>query len=248
MKKLDSKIVALTCYDYSMARFLDEAGVDILLVGDSLAMVMMGEKDTKNIKIEDMIPFALGVFRGTKKAKVIFDMPVGSYETANEALENVELVQQKTGIKIFKIEGRPDIVEALTKKGIEVMGHTGLKPQTAEKNAVVGRSTQEWEAVESEAIAIEQAGAKWIVLECVPVNLAQQITNKLLVPTIGIGAGLHCDGQILVLYDMVNLYQEIQPKFVRHYANLGDELKKAVIEFVKDVKGEQFPLNKESFL
>lgn len=247
MKKISKKIVALTCYDYSMASILDEAGVDILLVGDSLAMVMMGEKDTKNISLEQMLPFALGVRRGAKKAKVVFDMPIGTYDTPAMADKNVQLISSQTGIEAVKIEGRPDIVEYLVAKGVTVMGHTGLKPQTAEKYKVVGEGTKQRRMILDEALAIAAAGADYLVLECVPAELALEITQSVEIPTIGIGAGRGCNGQILVLYDLVNLYPGLKLKFVRQYADFRDSLKKAVLCFTQDVENGEFPSSAESF-
>jgi 3-methyl-2-oxobutanoate hydroxymethyltransferase len=245
--KSQSKIVALTAYDYSMARLLSDAGVDLLLVGDSLGMVVLGYPSTHFVTMEDMIRHTQAVVRGHSRGLVVADMPIGSCDTVELALKNCRRMVEETGVKAVKIEGMPEICAAVVASGIAVMGHTGLKPQTAERMAVQGKSEPEAEAIVEEALALERAGCFSVVLECVPTLLGKRITESLSVPTIGIGAGPHCDGQILVSHDLLGLYQDFHPKFVKQYADLGAIISGAVAQYKKEVEGGVFPSEKESF-
>ncbi len=237
----------LTAYDYPTAGILSGAGVDMLLVGDSLGVVVLGYKDTKSVSLNDIISHAAAVVRGNKGSLVVADMPVHTTDTAGTAIRNCAAVIKQTGAHAVKIEGDVHIVEALTKAGIPVMGHTGLKPQTAKKNRLYGREDIEAEAVFKEALELEKAGAFAVVLECVPDKLGRKITGSLKVPTIGIGAGSGCDGQVLVISDMIGLFNDFKPKFVRKYANIAGEIEKAAKDFIRDVKDGSFPSKEESY-
>ncbi|MBW2981040.1 3-methyl-2-oxobutanoate hydroxymethyltransferase [Candidatus Woesearchaeota archaeon] len=239
------KITVLTAYDYSAARIIDEAGVDIILVGDSLGNVVLGYESTKEVTMEDMLRHTGAVARGAKDCLIVADMPYNSDETMGLAVKNAKLLI-KAGAHAVKIEGKPEIAEALVKENIIVMGHVGLLPQTAEEMKVQGKDEESAGNILNDAIALEKAGCFAIVLECVPEDLAKKITETVKIPTIGIGSGPYCDGQVLVSNDMLGLFDKT-PKFVRKYANLKDEIKKAVEEYCKDVKEGNFPSDKECF-
>ncbi|MDP2624713.1 MAG: 3-methyl-2-oxobutanoate hydroxymethyltransferase [Candidatus Peregrinibacteria bacterium] len=241
------KIVALTAYDYPMAQFLSEAGVDILLVGDSLGMVVLGYTSTHFVTMEDMIRHTQAVMRGHKSGLVVADMPIGSCDTPELAIENCKRMVEETGVSAVKIEGNPEVCRIVVEAGIEVMGHTGLKPQLAEKMRIQGKTSVEAEAILEEAMALENSGCFSVVLECVPSDLGRRITEKLSIPTIGIGAGAECDGQILVTHDMLGLFTDFKPKFVKCYANLGEDIVKAISDFKEDVDRGIFPSLDESY-
>ncbi len=228
------KIVALTAYDFLMARMLDESGVDVVLVGDSLGMVVYGEKDTKGVSVDDIIRHTGAVMNGVKSALVVADLPYGC--SFDQALR----VRDELSCNCVKVEGQPELVAALVREGFDVMGHTGLKPQQVEEFKV---QTD----FEEEAMAIEDAGAFSVVLECVPADMAQKVTDKLKIPTIGIGAGSGCDGQILVLPDMLGMNPEFKPKFLREYADLDFVVRQAVKRYKEDVIGGDFPSMDESY-
>lgn len=234
------KIAALTCYDYSMARLFNELALDFVLVGDSLGMVMLGYQSTHLVSFEDMLRFAAAVRRGYQ-GLVVFDMPMGTCDAVQSALDNCRKAMDETGVSAVKIEGKPDIVAAVCESGIPVMGHTGLKPQEVSEYKVQGRDAQHAQLVFDEAIALEKAGVFCLILECVPRTLAAQITQKISVPTVGIGAGPDCDGQILVTHDMLGLYSDFTPKFVRHFAEIGLDVKNAVSSYIVSVKEGTFP-------
>lgn len=242
------KLIALTAYDYPTAKILDEAGVDILLVGDSLGMVVLGFSTTRDVTMEDMIRHGAAVVRGAKSTFVVVDMPVNSTNTFDMALLNCKKILDETHAQSVKIEGQVDIIARLVQSGIYVMGHTGLKPQTAAKYGVRGRDSVEADLLFQEALDLEKAGVFALVLECVPVFLAEKITKALKIPVIGIGAGNSCDGQILVSSDMIGLYTDFKPVFVRRYGKVAEEIQTSVRQFQSDVKNGTFPSTKESFL
>ncbi len=243
--KNTEKISMLTCYDYSFARAID-GKVDILLIGDSLGNVVLGYERTTRVLMEDMLRHVAAVARGTKNSLIIGDLPFGTYETPADAISNARKLRD-AGADAVKPEGKPEIIQALTADGIEVMAHLGLLPQTAEKMGVIGKHAQEAERLIEEARIVQQAGAFSLILECIPTPLAEKVTHALDIPTIGIGAGNTCDGQVLVLYDLLGLFGEFQPKFVRRYLNLKEEIGNAVGQYSQDVKELRFPSEEESF-
>ncbi|MBU1018630.1 MAG: 3-methyl-2-oxobutanoate hydroxymethyltransferase [Patescibacteria group bacterium] len=240
--KGERKIVALTAYDCLMAGLLEECGVDLILVGDSLGMVVLGEKDTKGVTAADIKRHAQAVMRGAPGSLVVADLPLESCVSVEKAIQDA----RKIGCKYVKAEGKPEMVSALKEAGFEVMGHTGLKPQEDEGFRVQGKG-EDSERIVEEARAIEAAGAFCLVLECVPADLAREITGLLEIPTIGIGAGAGCDGQILVLPDMLGLNPGFEPKFLRKYGDLHAVAKKAVLGYKKDVVEGDFPSERESY-
>src|SRR5271170_909161 len=249
-----AKITCLTAYDYPTARLLDEAGVDVLLVGDSLGMVVLGHESTLPVTLEDMLHHTAAVRRGTKRALVVADMPYGSYHTDNaESLRNAVRFIKEAGAEAVKIEGgerRLELIVRLTEAEIPVMGHVGLTPQSVNAMGgyrVQGKTADSAEQLIRDARAVEAAGAFAVVLEAVPRELAAQITRELRIPTIGIGAGPDCDGQILVIHDMLGLTFGHTPKFTRQYANVGEIIGRAVKEYCDDVRQGMFPSDAESY-
>jgi len=248
------KIVCLTAYDYPTARLLDEAGVDVILVGDSLAMVALGYDSTLPVTLDEMIHHARAVRRGTKRALLVADMPFGSYHSDTaESLRNAVRFVKEAGVEAVKVEGgerRLELIARLTEAEIPVMGHIGLTPQSVNALGgyrVQGKTTDGAEQLLRDARAVEAAGAFAIVLEAVPRELAAQITRELRIPTIGIGAGPDCDGQILVVHDMLGLTFEQTPKFARKYANIGEVISSAVRTYCEDVRSGNFPSDRESY-
>src|SRR6267154_2112006 len=249
-----NKIVCLTAYDYPTARLLDEAGVDVILVGDSLAMVALGYDSTLPVTLDEMIHHARAVRRGTKRALLVADMPFGSYHSDTaESLRNAVRFVKEAGVEAVKVEGgerRLELIARLTEAEIPVMGHIGLTPQSVNALGgyrVQGKTTDGAEQLLRDARAVEAAGAFAIVLEAVPRELAAQITRELRIPTIGIGAGPDCDGQILVVHDLLGLTFGQTPKFARRYANVGEVISKAAKEYCEDVRGGTFPSDGESY-
>ena len=248
------KIVCLTAYDFPTARLLDEAGVDVLLVGDSLGMVVLGHENTLPVTMEDMLHHTRAVRRGVRSALLVADMPYGSYhiETAESLRHAVRFIKE-AGAEAVKVEGgerRVELIARLVEAEIPVMGHVGLTPQSLHALGgfrVQGKTAQTAEQVIRDAHAVEAAGAFSIVLESMPRELAAQITHELRIPTIGIGAGPDCDGQILVLHDLIGLGSGHTPKFTRRYANVGDVISRAVGEYAADVRGGNFPSDDESY-
>ncbi len=239
--KKKRKIVMLTAYDYQIAKILDEMGIDLILVGDSLGMVVLGYKDTKSVTMEDMIRHTRAVARGAKNTPVIGDMPINSCNTAEDALKSAKRFLA-AGAEGVKIEGnRPEIVKTLLDEGIPVMGHVGLLPQTAEKYRLRGKEKAEAEKILKDTIELDKMGVFTIVLECIPESLAKRITETVKAPTIGIGAGKYCDGQVLVINDMLGFDDTFSPKYLKRYANLSKEIKKAVAEFKAEVLSEKYP-------
>lgn len=240
-KKGKEKIVMLTAYDYQIAKILDKTGLDIILVGDSLAMVFQGCKDTKSITMEDMIYHTRVVAQGTLKTPVIGDMPIHSYDTVEMALKNARRFL-KAGAKGVKIEGnKPKVIKGLLDAGIPVMGHVGLLPQTAKTYKVRGKNPEEAEQIFQDALEIDEYGVFSIVLECITENLAKKITENVKAPTIGIGAGKFCDGQVLVINDMLGLNESFTPKYLKKYADLNKIIKAAVERFMEEVRSGTYP-------
>jgi 3-methyl-2-oxobutanoate hydroxymethyltransferase len=247
-KSRGEKIAMLTAYDATMARLLDGAGIDALLVGDSLGMVILGEEDTLTVTMDMMVHHTRAVSRGTERALVIADMPFLSYQVSvAEAVRNAGRLLQEGGAAAVKLEGgRPviDVVQRLVEVGIPVMGHLGLQPQSV--NAIGGYKKQathpeEADTLLADALALERAGAFAIVLESIPAAVAASVTARLQVPTLGIGAGGGCDGQILVSYDMLGLFDRFAPAFVKQYALLGETVASATRTYVDDVRAGRFP-------
>jgi len=235
----------LTCYDYSFARAMD-GRVDLILVGDSMGNVVLGFERTTHVVLEDILRHVAAVRRGAPDTFIIGDLPYGTYETPEQAIAGAEQIIA-AGADAVKPEGKPEIVAALTNAGFAVMGHLGLLPQTAEKFGIVGRQADEEQALLQAARDIENAGAFSVVLECVPLQVAENVTKHISIPTIGIGSGSATDGQVLVLYDMLGLYPDFKPKFVRRYAELGDAVSQAIQAYTEDVKSVQFPSETEAF-
>ncbi len=253
-KSRKEKIVMLTAYDYPFARIADEAGVEIILVGDSLGTVVAGYKSTLPVTLRDTIYHTQAVVRGVKRALVVADMPFLTYQTGRrDALKNCGLAIKEGGAEAVKLEGGQaiaDTIKALVEIGIPVMGHVGLTPQSLNTFGgyrVQGRNAEERKRIIRDAIAVEQAGAFSIVLEGIPMDLAKEITERLKIPTIGIGAGPDCDGQVLVLHDMLGIFDDFQPTFVKRYANLKELALKAISEYADEVKKGIFPDEKHSY-
>jgi len=248
------KITCLTAYDYPTARLLDEAGVDVILVGDSLGMVVLGHENTLSVTIEEMLHHTRAVRRGTRRALVVADMPYGSYHAdLGDSLHNAMRFVKEAGAEAVKVEGgerRLELISRLTEAEIPVMGHVGLTPQSVNALGgyrVQGKTADAAEQLIRDARAVEAAGAFAVVLEAVPRELAAQITRELRIPTIGIGAGPDCDGQILVVHDLLGLTFGQTPKFARQYANVGEIITKAVREYCDDVRESGFPSDEESY-
>lgn len=253
-KETKEKVSMLTAYDYSMARLIDGAGINGILVGDSLGMVCLGYKNTLSVTMEDMIHHTKAVARGTKNALVVGDMPFMSYQTSvYDAVINAGRFVKEAGAEAVKLEGGADMcdkINAIVKAQIPVMGHIGLTPQSVNVFGgfrVQGKSEARAKELIEDAKKIEDAGAFSIVLECVPAKLAEIISESISIPTIGIGAGAGCDGQILVYQDMLGMFNELKPKFVKTYANVGETMKKAFEEYIKDVKLGRFPVEENTF-
>jgi len=248
------KITCLTAYDYPTARLLDEAGVDVILVGDSLGMVVLGHESTLPVTIDEMLHHTRAVRRGMRRALLVADMPYGSYHTdLGESLHNAMRFVKEAGAEAVKVEGgerRLELISRLTEAEIPVMGHVGLTPQSVNALGgyrVQGKTPDAAEQLIRDAHAVEAAGAFAVVLEAVPRELAAQITRELRIPTIGIGAGPDCDGQILVVHDLLGLTFGQTPKFAHQYANVGEIISKAVREYCDDVREGGFPSDAESY-
>ncbi len=254
MKQRGDRIVVLTCYDALFARLLDGAGVDVLLVGDSVNQVLAGADSTLSATLDQMIYHTRIVRRGATRAMVVCDMPFLTYQVSREdAIRNAGRVMQQTGCHAVKLEGGAPIAEttrALVEIGIPVMGHLGLTPQSVHALGgyrVQGRDEQSAERLKADAAALEQAGVFAIVLELVPAPLASQITKALTIPTIGIGAGPACDGQVLVLPDMLGLNEQFTAKFVKRYAALAEDVREAVTLYAAEVREGRYPGPEHSF-
>ena len=254
MKLKQEKIAMLTAYDFSMARILDQAGIDIILVGDSASNVMAGHKTTLPITLNDMIYHASSVMRAVKRALVVVDLPFGTYQgDSKEALHSAIRIMKEAGANAVKLEGGEEIhesVERILTAGIPVMGHLGLTPQSIHKfGTYVVRATEEDEArkLVHDAHILEEAGCFALILEKIPAKLAGEVTQKVKIPIIGIGAGNQVDGQVLVLHDMLGITQEFSPRFLRRYHNLSEEIKGSVKSYIGDVKSADFPNEREQY-
>jgi len=246
-KKGKEKIVSITAYDYAFARIVEEVGFDFILVGDSLAMVVLGYDSPIYASMQDMLRHTRAVARGARKTLIVGDMPAGSYDTVDQAIENARAFID-AGAKAVKIEGpKKEIIKALVEEGIPVMGHLGLTPQTIHDYRVQGKEKGEADRIKKEAKIVEKAGVFTIILECVPEKLGKEITELVSVPVVGIGAGRFCDGQILVIHDILGLYDKFIPKFAKRYLNLREEIYKALLEFKRDVLKGSFPSDEHVF-
>jgi 3-methyl-2-oxobutanoate hydroxymethyltransferase len=248
------KIAALTAYDATMARLLDEGGADVLLVGDSLGMVVQGLPNTLPVTLDEICYHGRAVARATERAHVVGDMPFMSFQvSAEHALASAGKMLKEGGFEAVKLEGGVAVAETvarLVSAGIPVMGHVGLTPQSVHAMGgfrVQGKSEEAAARVLDDAQALERAGAYSIVLEGLPADLGRRITASVGVPTIGIGAGPHCDGQVLVCYDFLGMYRDVKPKFVKRFAELGDQIERATAEYVKQVRSGGFPSAEHSF-
>jgi 3-methyl-2-oxobutanoate hydroxymethyltransferase len=254
MKRRAEKITCLTAYDYAFARILDAAGVDILLVGDSVGCVVQGRPNTLGVTLDEMLYHTQAVVRGRKRALVVADMPFLSFQVSQqEALQNAGRFLKEAGAEAVKLEGGVyvrDTIQAIVNAGIPVMGHIGLTPQSVHRFGgykVQGREKEQREMVLRDGLAVQEAGAFAVVLEGMPMNLAREITERLTIPTIGIGAGAHCDGQVLVIHDMLGLFDDFTPKFVKRYVDLKESITVAVKSFIGEVREMKFPDEKHSF-
>lgn len=246
-KKGKSKIIMLTAYDYQIAKILDEVGIDLILVGDSLSMVVLGNKDTKSATMGDLLYHTRAVSKGAKKTPIIGDMPIGSDRNVEDALINARRFLE-CGANGVKIEGnKTSVVKALIEEGIPVMGHVGLLPQTADAYRVRGKTEDEALRIHKDAIALDRLGVFSMVLECIPNKLAKRITEDIDAPTIGIGAGKHCDGQVLVINDMLGLDPTFTPKYLKRYANLNRTIKEALRKFTREVQDGIYPNKKHTY-
>lgn len=254
MKNNGEKFSMLTAYDFSFAKIFDQAGLEVILVGDSASNVMAGHETTLPITLDQMIYHAQSVLRGVKRALVVVDLPFGTYQSNEDiALASAIRVMKESSAHALKLEGGVEICESVKKivdAGIPVMGHLGLMPQSIYKYGTYNvRAKEEVEAekLKSDALALQQAGAFAVVLEKIPAKLAKEVTESLHIPTIGIGAGNNCDGQVLVMHDMLGLYNEFHPRFVRKYLNLHEPVTNAIQQYIADVKSGDFPNKEESY-
>ncbi|HQS04971.1 MAG: 3-methyl-2-oxobutanoate hydroxymethyltransferase [Sphingobacteriales bacterium 17-39-43] len=254
MKQKGEKIAMLTSYDYSMATIVDEGGIDVILVGDSASNVMAGHETTLPITLDQMIYHAQSVVRAVKRALVVVDLPFGSYQgNSKEALNSAIRIMKESGAHAVKLEGGFEIresIERIITSGIPVMGHLGLTPQSIYKfgtYTVRAKEEAEAEKLKQDIMVLQDAGCFSVVLEKIPAKLAKEVTDSIKIPTIGIGAGPHCDGQVLVINDMIGLTKGFKPRFLRQYLNLFDQINGAVQSYVKDVKRGNFPDEKEQY-
>lgn len=254
MKLKGEKIAMLTAYDYSFATLLDEAGIDVILVGDSASNVMAGHTTTLPITLDQMIYHASSVMRAVKRALVIVDLPFGTYQgNSKEALNSAIRIMKESGANAVKMEGGKEVLESIDRilsAGIPVMGHLGLTPQSINKfGTYVVRATEDAEAkkLKQDAELLDSAGCFGIVLEKIPAKLAKEVTESVKIPTIGIGAGPYVDGQVLVLHDMLGINIKFSPRFLRRYHNLSDEIKGSVNAYIQDVKSSDFPNEREQY-
>lgn len=254
MKKNGERISMLTAYDASFAGLIDAAGIDMVLVGDSLGMVLLGYNSTIPVTMEEMLHHCRAAGRGVKRAVLVGDMPFMSYQVSqNEAISNAGRFLKEAGCDAVKLEGGTemcDTVKAIVKAGIPLMGHIGLTPQTASQLGgyrVQGRDADSARRLLQSARDLEAADVFAIVLECIPAQLSEAITRMVSIPTIGIGAGKHCDGQVLVTHDMVGMFEKFNPSFVKQFAKLAPQIKDAVADYNKEVKNGSFPAEEHSF-
>lgn len=254
MKNKGERIAMLTAYDYSMARIVDDAGIDIILVGDSASNVMAGHETTLPITLDQMIYHAASVVRGVKQSLVVVDLPFGTYQgNTRKALNSTIRIMKESGAHAIKMEGGEQVVDSIErvlKAGVPVMGHLGLTPQAIYKfGTYTVRAKEEAEAAQllKDAKLLEEVGCFAIVLEKIPAELGRQVAELVRIPVIGIGAGPHVDGQVLVLHDMLGITSQFNPRFLRRYLNLYDEMKGAVGKYIEDVKTRDFPNEKEQY-
>ncbi len=254
MKARGEKITMLTAYDYSMARILDEAGVDVLLVGDSASNVMAGHETTLPITLDQMIYHASSVVRAVRRALVVVDMPFGSYQgNSRKALESAIRIMKESGAHAVKLEGGSEIAESVARilsAGVPVMGHLGLTPQSIYKFGtykVRAREEEEAEKLKQDAQLLEELGCFALVLEKIPAALGKEVSERLHIPTIGIGAGRHTDGQVLVTHDLLGITKDFQPRFLRRYLELFDTIKGATQQYIEDVRSGDFPNENEQY-
>lgn len=254
MKANKEKISMLTAYDYSMARILDEAGVDVLLVGDSASNVMAGHETTLPITLDQMIYHAASVVRAVKRALVVVDLPFGSYQgNSRIALESTIRIMKEAGAHAIKMEGGAEIAESVKRilsAGVPVMGHLGLTPQSIYKfgtYTVRAKEEEEAQKLKEDALLLQELGCFSIVLEKIPAKLTKEVSESLDIPTIGIGGGVHADGQVLVTHDLLGITKDFQPRFLRRYLELFDTIKSAVEQYIEDVRSMDFPNEKEQY-
>ena len=254
LKSNNEKISMITAYDFSFAKLFDSAGVDVILVGDSASNVMAGHESTLPITLDQMIYHASSVIRGTNRALVVVDLPFGTYQSNSEvALASAVRIMKETGGHAVKLEGGEEVVESIKRivsAGIPVMGHLGLTPQSIHKfGTYTVRAKEEAEAnkLRHDAVALQEAGCFAVVLEKIPAALAKQVTESIEIPTIGIGAGMHCSGQVLVMHDMLGINTEFKPRFLRTYLNMAEQVTGAVKQYIADVKNQSFPNESEQY-
>jgi 3-methyl-2-oxobutanoate hydroxymethyltransferase len=254
MKNRGEKIAMLTAYDYSMAKIVDDAGIDIVLVGDSASNVMAGHETTLPITLDQMIYHASAVVRAVKRSLVVVDIPFGSYQgNSTEALRSAIRIMKESGAHSVKVEGGSEIKESVARilsAGVPVMGHLGLTPQSIYKfgtYTVRAKEEAEAEKLLEDALMLEACGCFAIVLEKIPASLAKKVAESVSIPVIGIGAGGDVDGQVLVMHDMLGITQEFKPRFLRQYADLQETMKKAFLQYIQDVKNQDFPNESESY-
>ncbi len=254
MKSNKEKISMITAYDFSFARLFDAAGIDVILVGDSASNVMAGHETTLPITLDQMIYHASSVIRGVKRCLVVVDLPFGSYQSnSKEAVMSTFRIMKETGAHAVKLEGGEEVIESVKRiiaAGVPVMGHLGLTPQSIYKfgtYTVRAKEEAEAEKLKKDAKLLEEAGCFAIVLEKIPATLAKEVAESLHIPVIGIGAGKYCDGQVLVMHDLLGINTEFKPRFLRQYLKLHEDITKAVQSYIKDVKTKNFPSESEQY-
>jgi 3-methyl-2-oxobutanoate hydroxymethyltransferase len=251
MKQRGEKITCLTAYDASFSALLDKAGIEVILVGDSLGMVIQGQNDTVSVEIADIIYHCRCVTKARQRAFVMADLPFLTYTSVEKAVENAAKLMQSGGAQMVKLEGtHPEIVQTLVNFGVPVCGHLGLLPQAIHQSGgykVHGKQTDEAERIFSDAQRLEQAGISLLILECVPATLAKQISTALKIPVLGIGAGIDCDGQVLVLYDMLGISVGKRPRFSKNFMQGADSIEAAISRYRTAVKNAQFPQPQHSY-
>src|SRR5881392_2633659 len=254
MKNRGEKIAMLTAYDYSMAKIIDQAGIDVILVGDSASNVMAGHETTLPITLDQMIYHASSVIHGIDRCLVVVDLPFGSYQSNSDiALASAVRIMKETGAHSVKLEGGEEVLDSIKKivsAGIPVMGHLGLTPQSIYKfgtYAVRAKEEDEANKLKKDAKLLAKAGCFALVLEKIPASLAKEVSESIHIPTIGIGAGKHCDGQVLVMHDMLGINTEFKPRFLRQYLNIHEQATNAVQQYIKDIKSSDFPNENEQY-
>ena len=254
MKANGEKISMITAYDFSFAKIFDEAGIDVILVGDSASNVMAGHETTLPITLDQIIYHASSVIRGVQRSLVVVDLPFGSYQSnSKEALVSAIRIMKETGAHAIKLEGGEEVLESVNRilaAGVPVMGHLGLTPQSIYKfgtYTVRAKEEEEAEKLKKDALILQKAGCFALVLEKIPASLAAEVSKSIQIPTIGIGAGRHCDGQVLVMHDMLGINTEFKPRFLRKYLNLHEQITGAVQHYIRDVKSNDFPNDQEQY-